>query len=253
MILRYGEEGAARYFDNVVTPLLHAVLDWPEEVSNNQVSDAARAWLYSKELPASGLGGVTRRHVERTKGLVSCGQEVCEVRSGASPGVVLASGESVDAKAVIVATDEWTSLSLTGLVVPYWTKVTCWFRGPAPDDSASVRFGWVASGRVLNTAVMSNVNPAYAAEGALMVATVLLDPGEELSLTAVTDDLSFLYGVDASGWDLIWRSERRVPRGPRPAQEHPGRGVVVVKYPIVDHFGARVAGAQAARAAKYYR
>ncbi len=252
MALRYGEFAATQFFENAVTPLLHTVLDWPEAASRNQVSDACGTWLDWKGVPRDGLGSVTRRHVERTRGLLSCGQNVREIRSGTTPSLVLDSGETVQAKAVIVATDEWASLALTGRQVSYRTRVTCWFRGPAPDDRPNVRLGWASAGRVLNTAVVTNVNPAYAPSEALIVATILLDPEMPFTETDVRVDLASLYGVDTSGWEMIWRRERRVPVGPGLVFQPPPRGVITLQYPILDHLRAKLAGRQAARLARHY-
>jgi len=89
--------------------------------------------------------------------------------------VTLASGESITARAVVVATDGPTASSLLGIPIVESRKVGCvYFSADAPPTKEKyVVLDGTGNGPVLNVAVISNVAPSYApADKHLIVAAL---------------------------------------------------------------------------------
>ena len=89
--------------------------------------------------------------------------------------VTLASGESITARAVVVATDGPTASSLLGIPLVESRKVGCvYFSADAPPTKEKyVVLDGTGNGPVLNVAVISNVAPSYApADKHLIVAAL---------------------------------------------------------------------------------
>lgn len=85
--------------------------------------------------------------------------------------------------------------------------MTWWFRADeAPSDTPFVRIDATRSGPVVNTAVMTNTAPSYSPDGsALIQASALYD--DSVTDADITSHLRTLWGVDASRWDLIARTD----------------------------------------------
>lgn len=108
--------------------------------------------------------------------------------------VTLASGESISARAVVVATDGPTASSLLGIPVVESRKVGCvYFSADTPPTKEKyVVLDGTGNGPVLNVAVISNIAPSYApADKHLIVA----------ALPGVTDgDLEALSREQLRSW-----------------------------------------------------
>lgn len=160
-------------------------------------------------LPAGGMQRLPEQLAARLTQPVELGTEVVEV---APRRVRTADGETIEPGLVVVATDAQTAERLTGRpAVPGKGVTTHWFavdEAPA-DHKLLVIDQRHEHGPVLNTVVVSNAAPGYAPEGRHLVqASTLLRPGQEpVSDAEVRRHVGELWGVDASGWDLLRRDD----------------------------------------------
>ena len=133
------------------------------------------------------------------------------IASVAHDHVVTESGERIEARAVIVATDPQTAARLLpGLRVPAPRSVTTWYYRPTvagetltSADGVLVLDG-ARRGPVVNTVVLTNAAPTYAPAGESLVSASALGVRDTReNERAVRDHLSWMYGVPTSGWELI--------------------------------------------------
>ncbi|MEY3582712.1 MAG: hypothetical protein RLZ02_1665 [Actinomycetota bacterium] len=124
-------------------------------------------------LPSRGMHALPLQMASRlSEGTIHLNTRVSTV-DGAN--VTLASGESITARAVVVATDGPTASSLLGIPVVESRKVGCvYFSADAPPTKEKyVVLDGTGNGPVLNVAVISNVAPSYApADKHLIVAAL---------------------------------------------------------------------------------
>jgi hypothetical protein len=73
----------------------------------------------------------------------------------------------------------------------------------SPASRALLHVDGDRQGPVVNTAVLSDVAPAYCTDGALVSSTILGATADHEIRSAVTRQLGHIYGVDASPWDLV--------------------------------------------------
>jgi len=123
--------------------------------------------------------------------------------------VTLAGGSSVEAPAVVVATEAPEADRLVGDVAPVdgRSTVCVYYAAPeSPLDDPILVLNGDGVGPINNVAVPSDVAPGYAPEGkALVSAVVVGDPAEsdaELE-RAVRDQLLDWFGLAAGGWDHL--------------------------------------------------
>ena len=124
-------------------------------------------------LPSRGMHALPLQMASRlSEGTVHLNTRVSTV-DGAK--VTLASGETITARAVVVATDGPTASSLLGIPIVESRKVGCvYFSADTPPTKEKyVVLDGTGSGPVLNVAVISNVAPSYApADKHLIVAAL---------------------------------------------------------------------------------
>ena len=124
-------------------------------------------------LPSRGMQALPLQMASRlSEGTIHLNTRVSKV-DGAK--VTLASGESITARAVVVATDGPTASSLLGIPIVESRKVGCvYFSADTPPTKEKyVVLDGTGSGPVLNVAVISNVAPSYApADKHLIVAAL---------------------------------------------------------------------------------
>ena len=124
-------------------------------------------------LPSRGMHALPLQMASRlSEGTVHLNTRVSTV-DGAK--VTLASGETITARAVVVATDGPTASSLLGIPIVESRKVGCvYFSADTPPTKEKyVVLDGTGNGPVLNVAVISNVAPSYApAEKHLIVAAL---------------------------------------------------------------------------------
>ncbi|MEU5398280.1 NAD(P)/FAD-dependent oxidoreductase [Streptomyces sp. NPDC005963] len=126
-------------------------------------------------------------------------------------GVLLASGQEVAARAVVVATGPGPAASLLpGLVVPVSRVVTTYYHatgGPSPLPEPTLLTD--SERRFLNTCVLSEVQSGYAPAGRHLVATSVLGADEPGREALVRTALAEVYGTGTDGWELL--TVRTVP------------------------------------------
>jgi phytoene dehydrogenase-like protein len=175
-------------------------------------------------LPAGGIGAIPAQLAAALpEGSIRTGSPVERVEEGR---VWLASGETVEGRAVVLATDGSETARLLGEDKPFAT-VDCaclYFTAakPAVAEPILVLDG-ENTGPVTNLAVVSNVAPSYAPPGqALMQATVVGNPGmsdPDLE-TQCRAQLARWFGAQVDAWRLLrlYRITRALPdqRPPTP-------------------------------------
>jgi phytoene dehydrogenase-like protein len=116
--------------------------------------------------------------------------------------ITLASGESINTRAVVVATDGPTASSLLGIPVVESRKVGCvYFSADTPPTKEKyVVLDGTGNGPVLNVAVISNVAPSYAPADKHLIAAAL--PGvTEGDLEAMSrKQLRSWWGPQVDNW-----------------------------------------------------
>lgn len=154
-------------------------------------------------VPARGMGALSAQLAERLPlNTVRYSAPVSDVWGHR---VRLASGETVESSAVVVATDAPSATGLLlGMPAPRTRWVTClYFAAPEPP----VEGPWLVLdgegvGPVNNLAVMSEVAPSYAPAGqALVSVSVLGEPAAPETLEArVREQLTGWFGGAVAGW-----------------------------------------------------
>jgi phytoene dehydrogenase-like protein len=169
-------------------------------------------------VPAQGMQAIPDQIAAKLPpGAVRLGARVVHVGHGEA---VLGSGETLRARAVVVATEGATAAKLLGDDLPDPGSngtVTLYYGADRPAVSeAVVMLDGEGQGPVNHAAVLSNASPAYApAEKSLIAASVVGRPTEddaELDRTARLQ-LSGWFGGEALGWRLlrIYRIPRALP------------------------------------------
>jgi phytoene dehydrogenase-like protein len=156
-------------------------------------------------VPALGMSALPEQIAADLEGEVVLGAEVVSVETRRGGWQVVTDGRRYDASAVVVATDPAVASGLTGVdtagmkgLVTYWYAVD-----EAPSDLDLLVLDPSRSGPVVNTAVMSNVAPAYAPEGRHLVQATTLAHGAVPSESEVREHLSRMYRSSTAGWDLV--------------------------------------------------
>jgi phytoene dehydrogenase-like protein len=156
-------------------------------------------------VPALGMSALPEQIAADLEGEVVLGAEVVSVETRRGGWQVVTDGRRYDASAVVVATDPAVASGLTGVdtagmkgLVTYWYAVD-----EAPSDLDLLVLDPSRSGPVVNTAVMSNVAPAYAPEGRHLVQATTLAHGAVPSESEVREHLSRMYRTSTAGWDLV--------------------------------------------------
>ncbi len=169
-------------------------------------------------VPAHGMGQISEQLAASLKTTsLHLNTPVTAVSSGS---VTLASGQTISAKAIIVATEGPVAAKLLGLPPVESRSAGCvYFSAPQPPvDGAYVILDGHGQGPVLNVAVMSLVSPHYAPEGKHLIAAAL--PGviegdlEDLART----QLRSWWGPQVDAWTHL--RTYKIPHG-QPGQDAP--------------------------------
>ncbi|MFF1544426.1 NAD(P)/FAD-dependent oxidoreductase [Streptomyces sp. NPDC058291] len=205
-------------------------------------------------LPADGIGAVPRALAAALpQGAVRLETAVERLTDD---GVETAAGETVPARAVVVATGPGPAAALLPTVtVPAYRTVTTYYHAPARTPLPEPTLLVDTRRRFLNTCVLSEVAPAYSPTGRPLVATSVLGADAEGREAGLRETLSEAYATDATGWELL--TVRTVPEA-LPSMTAPqdlGRTTRVAagRYVCGDHRatgsvqGAMASGARAAR------
>lgn len=230
-ILRGDDTTLAESFDaaGVRGPLRHQVLE-PFLAGVLAEGDGATSARYARLLirwfllgtPALPRGGMRALPAQLATSLArpaETGVRVVGVDRTADGVTVRTASGSIDARAVVVATDVDDAIGLGVLpdAPPVGGLVTWWFSTPAgmPQDRLLVVDG--DRGPVVNTAVVSAAAPSYAPAGRDLVQVTSL-AGAGLSDAAALAEAARLWRTDVGGWDLLGRHDvvRALPRAVPP-------------------------------------
>jgi phytoene dehydrogenase-like protein len=188
-------------------------------------------------------------------GTVRTATEVTEVTGSA---VRTNTGQEIQARAVVIATDGTTAAALApGLAPPAWHPVTTfYYRLPASPLGAPVL---VLDGReelLLNAAVLSDVAPRYAPAGAALAAASVPGRADPALEPRVRSGLARMYDTSTRDWELL--DVYAIPRAlpvlaagqplARPVRLGPGRYICGDHRDTPSIQGALVSGRRAARA-----
>ena len=117
--------------------------------------------------------------------------------------MLLADGRELPARAVVVATGAATAGALLpGLAVPDLRTVTTVYHAAPASPLAEPTLLVDTEGEILNTCVLSEVSPGYAA-GRALVSTSVLGGGGADREPAVRARLAELYQADTAGWEHV--------------------------------------------------
>jgi phytoene dehydrogenase-like protein len=193
--------------DEVFEPFITGVL---AEDRGETSTTFARLLLRSFALgtpgvPALGMAALPEQIAADLEGEVVLGAEVVSVQRRRGGWRVVTDGGRYDARAVVVATDPAVASGLTGVdaagmkgLVTHWYAVD-----EAPTDLDLLVLDPSRSGPVVNTAVMSNVAPAYAPEGRHLVQATTLAQGTVPPEAEVREHLSRMYRTSTGDWELV--------------------------------------------------
>ncbi len=154
-------------------------------------------------VPADGMGALPARLAEALpeKALLT-GRRVGRV----APGRVEVDGETLQARAVVVATDPRTAGELLpGLDVPALHTLTTYHHAaPTPPADAALLHLDGTGGPVANTVVMPG---SYAPPGRVLVSSTVVGPARPEP--EIRRELSRIYDASAQGWELVRTDEVR--------------------------------------------
>jgi phytoene dehydrogenase-like protein len=154
-------------------------------------------------LPAEGMQAIPRQLAD---GLPESSVRTnCPVKSVDDGSVTLASGETVDAKTIVIATDAPTSRMLLGDTFPAdGRSVRCFYfaADKAPLAEPILVLNGDGEGPINNLCVPSQVSAAYAPSGKSLVSVTSLDcdTAEDELRSSVEKQLVEWYGNAASHW-----------------------------------------------------
>jgi phytoene dehydrogenase-like protein len=141
--------------------------------------------------------------------------------------------ETVEAPAIVVATEAPVANELVGEVTPTERRSTCclYYAAPAsPFDRPILALNGDGDGPINNLAVVSDVAPSYSPDDrALVSITVVGDPGEDDDLLerSVRQQLISWFGLAAGGWEHLrtYRIRYALPEQAPPFLSPPERSV----------------------------
>jgi phytoene dehydrogenase-like protein len=200
---RRGLDG--RLTRGVVAPFLAGVLaEDGQETSRRFAELVVRSFVRgTPAVPAQGIRAVPDQLLRRLPdGAVHLGVRAAQTtgsRVVTDSGVVLA-------RAVVVASDPRSATALAGLPTVTMRSLTTYYHlaSTPPTSSRMLHLDADRRGPVVNSAVLSNVAPAYAgSRGSLVATTVLGYRDDPQSERAVRAQLRLLYGTDPDGWDHV--------------------------------------------------
>ena len=209
-----------RMLDRFFRPLVGGIQLDPDLTASRRMFDVVFRMLAEGDaaVPASGMQRLPEQLASRVPTpRIHLSTEVRQV----APGVVtIADGTSIEATAVIVATEGPIAHRLVRIPNVASRSVSCvYFDAPAaPTSSKAIVLDGDGLGPVLNVAVMSNISPFYAPSGRHLVAAAL--PGildGDLEAAARTQ-LTAMFGRSVDDWRHL--RTYRIPHG-QPDQSPP--------------------------------
>lgn len=210
----------------VLEPFLAGVLADDTGATSSRYARLLIRWflLGTPAVPSDGMRALPAQLAAGLQRPAETGVRVEGVDRGSEGATVRTESGSVQARAVVVATDvqDAVGLGVAAEAPPVGGLVTWWFSTPSgmPRDRLLVVDG--DRGPVVNTAVVSAAAPAYAPPGRDLVQVTAL-AGAGLSDAAALAEAARLWRTDIGAWDLLVRHDvvRALPRAVPPL--HLGR------------------------------
>lgn len=158
-------------------------------------------------VPALGMSALPEQIASDLRREVVLGAEVTAIEPRGKRWRVATDGTVYDARAVVVATDPMAVKGLLDLkTAPMKGLVTYWFAvEEPPTDLDLLVLDPNRDGPVVNSAVVSNVAPAYAPAGRHLVQATTLARRPAATEEEVRDHLSRMYRAETRRWDLVVR------------------------------------------------
>jgi glycine/D-amino acid oxidase-like deaminating enzyme len=199
----------ARLYDRVLRPFLTGVfLESELRTSRHFLDLTLRSFVRGKpSLPARGMRAIPRQLCDALpEGTVALDHRVQRVGTG----VVEHDGGTLEARAVIVATDGTDASALVpALTAPRWNSVTTWyFVAPAgttiTDGLGVLVLDGDASGPVINAVALSNALASYAPDTRVLISASVLgvQTGVEHE-ERVRAHLQHMLSVSTTTWEMI--------------------------------------------------
>jgi phytoene dehydrogenase-like protein len=160
-------------------------------------------------VPAKGMQAIPEQLASMLpEGTIRLGAEVSTV---SATGVRLSDGETLSAKAVVVAVDARSaSRLLSSVAAPQTVDTTTFYFAAerAPVEKAMLVLNGDGDGPINHLAVMSNIAPTYAPPGASLISATMLgvpQMGDAESEAIVRTQLTEWFGEEVSKWFLLRR------------------------------------------------
>ena len=188
----------------VLEPFLAGVLgEDQQQTSRRFVELVLRSFVRgTPALPATGMQAIPEQLAARLPDDVLHLEQPVESLDRTT--VVTSSGR-IAAAAVLVATDGVAAHRLLGLPAPRQRALTTFYHlaDSPPTRRAILHVDGDRRGPVVNSAVVSNVAPSYAAGGRVLVSTTVLGDHDDCATEhSVRQQLRWLYGCDPTRWEL---------------------------------------------------
>lgn len=245
---------------DLLLPFLSGVVLEPEIATSRVFTDLMMRMfaLGSSAVPAAGMQALPLALADQLP--PDCLRRESPVAEVHRDGVLLRDGSTLDARAVVVATDPWSAhLLVPELGTPPEARgVTTYYFAAAPWSGADPTLTVDADGSgVRNSVILTGSAPEYSTDGRFLIATSVLHDGDAPALLAeaARGVAVTLHEAPTSDWELVTRRDIpfALPAMPAP---HPLRKPVHVAERGVwvagDHRdtsslqGALVSGARAA-------
>lgn len=194
----------------VLEPFLAGVLANDTGATSSRYARLLIRWflLGTPAVPSDGMRALPAQLAAGLQRPAETGVRVQGVDRGTEGATVRTESGSVEARAVVVATDvqDAVGLGVAPEAPPVGGLVTWWFSTPSgmPRDRLLVVDG--DRGPVVNTAVVSAAAPAYAPPGRDLVQVTAL-AGAGLSDAAASAEAARLWRTDVGAWDLLVRHD----------------------------------------------
>jgi phytoene dehydrogenase-like protein len=195
-----------RFIDRFFRPLFGGVMLDSTLVPSSRMFTFVMKMMAEGEtvVPSAGMGAIPAQLAGRLpQGTIRLNSRVRAVNEGS---VTLMDGETIAARAIVLACDASAAAELTPSVAPQrWRSVTCvYFDAPAPP----IEGPWlVLNGNnhwpINNLAVMSEVSRTYAPQGRSLVSVTILgrtSQSDEGLAGAVTGQAERWFGKGARSW-----------------------------------------------------
>lgn len=192
----------------VLEPFLAGVLADAEGTTSATFTRGLLRWfaLGTPGLPAQGMAALPEQLLAGLRGEVRLGVRADELARSGTGWVVRSEAGTWRAGTVVVATDPVTAAGLTDRPAPTMRGLATWWFAPpvAPSRSTLIRIDGDRGGPVVNTAVISNVQPAYAPAGRHLVqASTLMPDGHAPAAAQVRAHVGALYRTPAHDWPVV--------------------------------------------------